>query len=86
MNTTTYRIRLVKAGSGSKLHVMRDRSEDGGQTWFVGSHVGCGSSPYAPRTILQAIGATYSEARENLKNLVTTENVSANLCQRCFRG
>lgn len=80
--TTTYRVRLVKAGAGTKLHLMYDRSENNGETWFTGSALYCGSSPYAPRTVVSLVGTGLGDTIRALRASLTDAQ-RASLCKKC---
>ena len=80
--TTTYRVRLVKAGAGTKLHVMYDMSDNGGETWRCGSALYCGSSPYAPRTVVSMTGTGLGDTIRALRDSLTDAQ-RASLCKKC---
>jgi hypothetical protein len=85
--TTTQRVRLVRTGSGTKLHAMWDRSDNGGETWRTGSRIYCGSSNYQPRTVAEATGADISSAYDAIAEVARQKGINpAHLCQKCADG
>jgi hypothetical protein len=87
MNEVThYRTRLVRTGSGTKLHTMIDRSRNNGETWGVGSTVYCGSSVYAPRTVAEATSTDIGTAFDALGQAAANVGVAAESCCRKCSG
>jgi hypothetical protein len=89
--TTHLKLRLARAGSGTKLHVMSSRSQDGGQTYRTHAGLVCGSSMYDGRGVVEGEPSegdyNYGEALDNLATAAVAKRLDpAQMCRKCAAG